>query len=89
MVSHGSAHLATTTLMPTSPLTLKSLKKCHFQTIVGRKHPLYATAKSGKSLSVENLLEYPFVCPERGILGQLGQEQSTDGWRDDIFPLRI
>lgn len=89
MVSHGSAHLAMTTLLPPAPLTAKTLKRCIFQTAVGPKHPLYPMAKARKTVPVEQLLAHPFVCPARGLLGRLQNEQSADGWREDIFPRRI
>ena len=89
MVSHGTAHLAISTLSPSSQLTSKTVKKCVFQTIVGPKHPLYSEALNGKTVAVEKLLEHPFVCPSRGFLGRIQNEQSSDGWRDDVFARRI
>ena len=89
MVSQGSAHLALTTLKAPGNITAKTIRTCIFKTIVGRKHPLYGAARSGKSVPVDQLLLHPFVCPVSGILGRIQNEQSADGWREDLFPRRI
>ena len=89
MVSHGSAHLGLVTSAVPKTLKSSSLKSCKFQTAVGGGHPLWAAAQAGKNIPVEKLLEHSFVCPSRGLLGRIQNEQSADGWRDDIFPRRI
>jgi DNA-binding transcriptional LysR family regulator len=90
-VLRGEAHLALVTAeIPTHlGLSTKIISESHFQTVVGKGHPLYSSAKTGKSIAVEKALEYPFVSPNHPLLGRVGLKQSLDGWRDDQFPRRI
>lgn len=89
MVGRGAAHLGLVTSSVPKTLKSVSLKSCKFQTAVGNGHPLFVMAKAHKNITVERLLEHSFVCPSRGLLGRIQNEQSADGWRDDIFPRRI
>jgi DNA-binding transcriptional LysR family regulator len=90
-VEKGNAHLAITTneSIPKSGFRTEILAEAKFQTFVGVSHPLYSTAKSKKSIAVEEVLKYSFVSPTNPLLGQVGLKQSLDGWRDDHFPRKV
>lgn len=88
-VMQGTAHLAVTTSEVPLGIKTKTLKHCIFQTCIGKTHPLYSYVKSGKKLPVEKLMEYPFVCPSRGVLGNINSEHAADGWREDKFPRKV
>lgn len=89
-VVRGEAHLAfvTSDSIPRN-LTAKTLDETTFLTCVGRGHPLYAAAKSKKSVPIDKVLEYSFVSPSHPLLGKVGIKQSVDGWRDDEFPRKV
>ncbi len=91
LVCNGSAHFALVTQEVPGHLGLvdKVLSEVEFQTVVGKGHPLYALAKSKKTVRIERILEHSFVCPNNSMLGQVGLNQSTDGWRDDRFPRKV
>jgi DNA-binding transcriptional LysR family regulator len=82
-IRNGEAHLGFTSNAAPKDLYSKKLDKIQFATCIGRKHPLYKIAK--KPISIEKLLTYPFVIPDRQILGKTKENQSIDGWRDDKF----
>ncbi|MGZ3696217.1 MAG: LysR family transcriptional regulator [Bdellovibrionota bacterium] len=90
-VTRGEAHLGIVTQdIPASlGLTAKVLAEPKFQTMVGKKHPLYAQAKSKTTVPIERVLEFPFVSPNHPLLGKVGLKQSLDGWRDDQFPRKV
>lgn len=88
-VEQGAAHLAIVSTGVPDSLEGKEIAQTTFDTCVGKGHPLYRPARSGRSVPIETVLEHGFACPEPGILGQLGARQSSDGWRDDKFPRRI
>ncbi len=90
-VKRGEAHLAIVTSEVPSHfgLSTKALSEPMFQTVVGERHPLYSSARSKKTIPVEEVLEHPFVSPNHPLLGKVGLKQSLDGWRDDQFPRHI
>lgn len=88
-VAEGEAHLALVTADVPSGLTASLLTETKFLTVISQRHPLYPIAKSGKSVAVEKVLEYPFVSPNHPLLGKVGMKQSLDGWRDDMFPRKV
>ena len=90
-VSRGEAHLALVTQDISSHLglTSKILSEPHFQTVVGKGHPLHAAARLKKIVPVAQVLEHSFVSPNHPLLGKVGLKQSLDGWRDDQFPRRV
>lgn len=88
-VTNGEAQLGFTTGDVLPGLAVKRLFDVTFLTCVGRAHPLFKAAKSGKPVPVARVLRHAFVCPDRPILGLTGKRQSPDGWRDDKFPRRI
>ena len=88
-VAAGEAHLALITGDVPSELTGKTLAETKFLTVVGPGHPLYAQARTKKSVAVEEILKHPFVSPSRPILGRVGLKQSLDGWRDDEFTRNV
>jgi DNA-binding transcriptional LysR family regulator len=90
-LARGEAHLALVTTEAPSHLglTAKVLSETHFQTVVGEKHPLHASARSKKTVTIDKVLEHPFVSPNHPLLGKVGLKQSLDGWRDDQFPRRV
>lgn len=82
-VRSGEAHLGFTSSTAPKDLYSKKLDKIQFATCIGRKHPLNSLAN--KPISIETVLKYPFVIPDRQILGKTKDNQSIDGWRDDKF----
>jgi len=88
-VRRGEAHIGLVTTSTPAALKAKTLFDTTFQTCVGRGHPLFRRAQAGSSVPIEELLKFPFVCPERSVLGEMGAAQAADGWRDDKFPRRI
>lgn len=90
-VSRGEAHLAIVTADIPEHLGLskRTLTEVHFQTVVGKNHPLYPLVRTKKTFSLEQVLEHSFVSPSHPVLGKVGFKQSFDGWRDDRFPRRI
>ncbi len=88
LVQQGTAHLGLTTGPVPRGLKAKTLTTCVFQTVVGKGHPLYAQAKSGRVVPVEEVLTHAFASAP-GVLGNMTDVQAPDGWRDDIFPRRI
>lgn len=91
MIERGEAHIAITSgeVPSKSGISSKILMEAKFQTYVGKKHPLYTTAKSGKTLHVDDVLKHAFVSPDNPLLGKVGARQSLDGWRDDQFPRKV
>lgn len=87
-VERGEAHLALVT-SEAPGLSSKVIAEPAFQTVVGKKHPLYAAAKNRTPVPVQKLLEHSFASPSNPLLGQVGLKQSLDGWRDDRFPRRV
>ncbi len=88
LVQQGTAHLGITTGPVPRGLKSKILTTCVFQTAIGKGHPLYAAAKAGRVVPVEDVLIHPFASAP-GVLGNMTEVQVPDGWRDDIFPRRI
>ncbi len=90
-VVRGEAHLALVSgdVPAKAGLSTKTLIEAHFQTYAGVGHPLYAMAKSKKTIPVEEVLRHAFASPDNPFLGRVGARQSLDGWRDDQFPRRI
>ena len=90
-VIRGESHLAIITgeVPPHQDLASKLIGEATFQTFVGKGHPLYAAARTKKSLPVEDVLRHPFVSPNHPLLGKVGLKQSLDGWRDDQFPRKV
>lgn len=90
-VDRGEAHFAIVTSDgPTkNGVVSKILNEAKFQTYVGAKHPLYSAAKSKKTVSIDEVLKYSFVSPDKDLLGKVGPRQSLDGWRDDQFPRKV
>ncbi len=86
-VERGEVHLAMTTgdVPAASGLSSKVIGEATFKTYVGLEHPL----RKRKAVSVDELLTFAFVSPNRPLFGKLGAGQSLDGWRDDKFPRRI
>jgi DNA-binding transcriptional LysR family regulator len=88
-VAQGQAHLCLVTSEVQPELTTKVITETKFLTVVGHGHPLFAQAKSKKTIAVKDLLQYDFVSPSHPILGQVGLKQSLDGWRDDQFTRKV
>lgn len=90
-VNRGEAHLAlvTSDIPAHQGLVAKTLAESHFQTVVGKGHPLFNEAKNKKTVPVEKVLSHAFVSPTHPLLGKVGLKQSADGWRDDQFPRRV
>ncbi len=88
-VGSGDAHLAIVSSEETPGLVSKVIGETDFVTVVGPGHPLYASAKRGRTVPVEEVLEHSFVSPSRPILGRVGLKQSMDGWRDDRFTRKV
>lgn len=89
-VRTGEAHMAIVTDdVQDSDFSVKIIGKTNFLSFVGHGHPLYNRAKSGKEVSIEEVLKHSFVSPSNPILGKVGAKQSLDGWRDDKFPRKV
>jgi DNA-binding transcriptional LysR family regulator len=90
-VSRGEAHLAVVTaeIPHYLGLSVKTLAEPHFQTVVGKGHPLYSAARAKKTVPIEKALQHAFASPSHSLLGKVGIKQSLDGWRDDQFPRRV
>ena len=82
----GEIHIGFTT---TEKNGFKSIEvgKSEFQTVVGKKHPLYQLAN--QVIPVEQVLKHGFLIPGDNVLGNVKTTVSTDGWRDDQFPRTI
>lgn len=89
LVRQNEVHLGITSARVVAGLATKEIRETVFKTVVGRKHPLFKIAKSGKAIPVEVLLTHAFVSSENPILGRIENAQSPDGWRDDKFPRKI
>ena len=88
-VLDGEAHLALITLDPPADVASKVLAKVEFKTCASKNHPLVRKYGVKQPVSIEEVLEYPFVCPDSAILGKITKASSIDGWRDDKFPRQI
>ena len=90
-VLRGEAHLAFTSgeSAQKNGIEAKLITEAKFQTYVGKRHPLYAFAKSKKIVSIGEVLKHPFASPDNPLLGKVGPRQSLDGWRDDQFPRKV
>lgn len=88
-VKLGDVQLAIISGVAPREITSKVLSETKFKIAVGNGHPLYKKAKSGKTISVEEVLNHSFVSPTHASLGKVGLHQSSDGWRDDQFPRKI
>lgn len=69
-------------------LPCELLESVEFATYLSENHPLYEEASAG-SVPVKRVLEYPFVVPSGFSMGRAAKSDSSDGWRDDIFPRKI
>lgn len=87
-VERGEAHLALVT-RDAPGLSGRVVAETAFLTFCGRGHPLFAAAKAGRTIPVEEVLTHPFASPSHSFLGQVGGRQSLDGWRDDKFPRQV
>ena len=38
---------------------------------------------------MDDLLQHSFVSASHPLLGKVGQKQSLNGWRDDLFPRKV
>lgn len=87
----GDAHLAIVTadVDPKAGLSTKTIGEAKFHTYVGQSHPLVNVAKKIGTVTIEEVLRYPFVSPSNPLLGKIGPKQSLDGWRDDQFPRKV
>ncbi len=90
-VTRGEAHLALITRDPGGPgdYQHKVYDETKFQVFVGEGHPLAPAARSGRTVTIEEVLKHAFASPNHPLLGQVGAKQSLDGWRDDQFPRRV
>jgi DNA-binding transcriptional LysR family regulator len=88
-IVRGDAHLAIVTHNPPPTVRFKAVAESTFQTAVGPGHPLHKTARAGRPVDIDQVLEHEFVVPNDLLLGKVGQRQSPDGWRDDKFPRRV
>lgn len=79
------AHFALITQDSSSEYKAKHVTETSFVTVVSLDHPLSKFQKMHKSVPIEKLLQYEFVSPNKSILGEVGNKQSVDGWRDDKF----
>lgn len=88
-VGNDAAHAAITTAAVPAGFSSKLMAETEFRTCVGRGHPLFRAAKTGKTIPVSEVLEHPFVTPSSPILGLTQAGRSSDGWRDDRFPRKL
>ncbi|MBC7540984.1 MAG: LysR family transcriptional regulator [Bacteriovorax sp.] len=79
------AHFAIITLDSSSEFKSKNITESSFVTVASSDHPLVKFQKIHNSVPVEKLLQFEFVSPNKPILGEVGNKQSLDGWRDDKF----
>lgn len=86
-VKRGQIHFGIITSDAPKDLESKLLQKVEFQTCISREHELASKAK--KSISIDEVLKYPFVAPDSSFLGKISQTSSLDGWRDDRWPRDI
>ncbi|MGZ3790342.1 MAG: LysR substrate-binding domain-containing protein [Bacteriovorax sp.] len=66
-------------------LKFKNLTEASFVTVASSNHPLSKFQKTNKSVPIEKLLRHEFTSPNKSLLGEVGNKQSVDGWRDDKF----
>ncbi len=84
-ISKREAHFAIITQDSSSEFKVKNRTEASFVTVASLKHPLSKFQKTNKSVPIEKLLQHEFISPNRSILGEVGNKQSVDGWRDDKF----
>lgn len=67
-----------------------ALAPISMQLACGHTHPLSVLAgESGAGVSLEQVLQYDFACPDRSLFCGREQGTSADGWRDDQRPRSI
>lgn len=67
-----------------------ALASITMQLACGRTHPLCdLAAGSGAAVSLDQVLQYDFACPDRSLYCGREQGARADGWRDDQRPRRI
>ncbi|MYM41198.1 LysR family transcriptional regulator [Duganella qianjiadongensis] len=63
------------------------------QLVASTSHPLLKQHRPDASgtvqLPVAQVLQHPFACPTRSLLGGQDRGQRSDGWRDDVLPRQI
>lgn len=79
------AHFAIITQESSSEFKVKNIAEASFMTVANSNHLVSKYQKKHKSVPVEELLKYEFISPNKPILGEVGNKQSVDGWRDDKF----
>lgn len=88
-VRDGEVDLGLTTYDLPKELDQKNLSSINFSTYISERHPLFPEFKKKKRLHIDTILKYPFVVPQKNILGKISKSDSSDGWRDDKFPRSI
>lgn len=88
-VRKRETHFAIITQDSSDEFKTKNIADASFVTVVSLDHPLAKFQNKNKSVPIEKLLQYEFVSPNRSLLGEVGNKQSVDGWRDDKFQRTI
>ncbi|GAM66590.1 hypothetical protein JCM19236_4042 [Vibrio sp. JCM 19236] len=65
----------------------QALQEINFVTVASHTHPMLI--EHGAHLSIDQVLEYPFVIPSKPIYGKMATNRSLDGWFDEEFNRRI
>lgn len=60
------------------------LSQANFVTVANKAHPLFSK-HTEEAVSIEKLLQYPFVIPSKPIYGAMAIHRSLDGWHDEEF----
>lgn len=83
-IQYGEAHLSLTSEPMNKEISFKILDSVELKTYVSHNHPLIK-----KSVSIQDVLKYPFIIPERSVFGPFKNSSSVDGWREDKYPRTI
>lgn len=85
-VNDSEVHFALITGGPPKNLEHKVIGETTFRSCASKDHPLVKIQKKMREVPIEEVLKYPFVSPDIGVLGKVSSKASYDGWRDDKFP---
>jgi len=87
-VRDGEVDIGISTYDLPSEFDQKVISSITFNTYISNKHPLSKKSRRG-GINIDEVLKYPFVIPQKNILGRINKSDSHDGWRDDKFPRLI
>jgi DNA-binding transcriptional LysR family regulator len=89
LLEDGVSDFAITVQKPEGDVVSRQIADFQLVVAAGKGHPLFARAKKGQPVAIEEVLTHDFVSPNDAIYGKTPPASSIDGWRDDKFPRKM